>query len=125
MWSFVLEILFQHLRGGTEENSEISFAGSRYHGRDFNPTPLEYKFRVYSFTSLLYRYVFSLPAVLNILLVRVSLRIRYQVSLPGVSFICRCVLDNRQIFALKYSIFLSTTNKRCITQQDLFVDTVK
>jgi hypothetical protein len=117
-----------YLRGGTEENSEITLAGRRRRVRDLNPTPLEYKFRVvYHFTSLLCRYVFSSPTILNILLIHVSLRVRYQVSRSEVCLICACVLDSQRGSALKYSIFHSTTTERSIIQQrqDLFVGTVK
>ena len=122
----ILKILSLHLRERTEENSEITWAGSRCHGLDLNPTPLEYKFRVYHFTSLLCRYVFSSPTVLNILLVHFSRRVRHQTSRLGVSLIRRCVIDIRRGFALKYSKFRSTTNERSIIQQqELFVDTIK
>jgi len=94
-----------------EENSDITLAGRRCHGRDLNPAPLEYKFRVYHFASLFCRYVFSSPAILNSLLVHVSLRLRYQTSRPDLSLIRRCVLDSRRSSALKYSIFHSTTNE--------------
>lgn len=121
----ILEILSLHLYGGMEENSEITLAGRRCHGRDLNPTPLEYKFRVYHFTILLCRYMFSSPAILNILLVHVSLAVRYQASRPGVSINRRCVLYSRRGSALKYGVFHSTTNERSIIQhQDLFVDTI-
>lgn len=121
----ILEILSLHLSGGMEENSEITLAERRCHVRDLNPTPLEHKFRVYHFTILLCRYVFTSPSILNILLVHVSLTVRYQASRPGVSLIRRCVLDSRRGSALKYGVFHSTTNERRIIQhQDLLVDTI-
>ena len=116
----ILETLSLYLRRGTEGKSEITLSGRRCHVRDLNPTPLEYKFRVYHFTALLCRYVFSSPAILNILLVHVSLWVRYQASRPGVSLIRGCVLDIRRGSALKYSIFHSTTNQSIIIRQDYF-----